>query len=128
VVTNYFYISADLQPIEYENHTIFVLQLIRAEHGLMKLRFVVDSSFTYLLQLKHDGRNSSFCSSMRIKTGSNADEIAIAVIDHEDKTIRSRPKAVLADLQLIEHDGHTLSAVIERENHTIFCVLQLICS
>jgi hypothetical protein len=47
----------------------------------MKLRSVADSLFTYLLQLKHD-----------------------------DKAIISRPKAVLIDLQLIEHDGHTLSA------------------
>ena len=67
-------------------------------------------SFAYLLLLKHDDRNCSFCSSMRIRTGYNADEIVIAVIEHEDKTIRSRPKAVLVDLQLIEHDGHNPSA------------------
>jgi hypothetical protein len=73
----------------------------------MKLRSVVYSLFTYLLQLKHDDRNCSFCSSMRIRTGYNVDQIIFAVISHEDKAIRSRPKAVL---QLIEHDGHTPSA------------------
>jgi hypothetical protein len=63
-----------------------------------------------LLELKHDDRNCSFCSSMRIRTGYNVDQIIFAVIEHEDKTNRSRPKAVLADLQLIEHDGHNPSA------------------
>ena len=76
----------------------------------MKLRSVVDSLFTYLLQLKHDDQNYSFVYSMRIRTGYNADENVIVVIEHEDKTSSSRPKAVLVDLQLIEHDGHTLSA------------------
>jgi hypothetical protein len=38
------------------------------------------------------------------------DRIIFAVIEHEDKALRSRPKAVLVDLQLIEHDDHTLSA------------------
>jgi hypothetical protein len=77
-------------------------------HELMKLRSVADSLFTYLLNLKHDDQNYSLCSSMRIRTGYNADEIVIAVIEHEDKTNRSRPKDVLADLQLIERDGDTI--------------------
>ncbi len=45
-------------------------------------------------------------------------QIIFAVIEHENKTICSRPKAVLVDLQLIEHDGHNPSAAD----------LQLICS
>jgi len=47
---------------------------------------------------------------MRIRTGFNAGQIVFAVIEHEDKTKSSRPKVVHVDLQLIEHDGHTLSA------------------
>ncbi len=74
----------------------------------MKLRSVVDSLFTYLLQLKHDDQNYSFVYSMRIRTGYNVDQIIFAVIEHEDKTNRSRPKAVLVDLQLIERDGDTI--------------------
>jgi hypothetical protein len=46
---------------------------------------------------------------MRIRTGYNVDQIIFAVIEHEDKALRSRPKAVLVDLQLIEHDGHNPS-------------------
>ena len=38
------------------------------------------------------------------------DQIIFAVIEHEDKASHSRPEAVLVDLQLIEHDGHTLFA------------------
>jgi len=56
---------------------------------------VADSLFTYLLQLKHDDRNCSFCSSMSIRL----------LIEHDGKAICSRPKAVL---QLIEHGNHTV--------------------
>lgn len=35
------------------------------------------------------------------------DQIIFAVIEHEDKAIRSRPKDVLVDLQ-IERDGDTI--------------------
>jgi hypothetical protein len=71
----------------------------------MKLRSVADSLFTYLLQLKHDDRNCSFFHSMRIRTDFSVDEIVLAVIEHDDKAICSRPKAVLpligCSLQLI---------------------------
>jgi hypothetical protein len=46
---------------------------------------------------------------MRIRTGFNADEIALAAIEHDDKAFCSRPKAVLVDLQLIERDGDIVS-------------------
>jgi len=39
---------------------------------------------------------------MRIRKGFNVVEIALAAIEHDDKAIYSRPKAVL---QLIERDG-----------------------
>jgi hypothetical protein len=45
---------------------------------------------------------------MRIRTGFNADQMAFAAIEHENKTVCSRPKAVLVDLQLIERDGDTI--------------------
>jgi hypothetical protein len=41
------------------------------------------SLFAYLLRLKHDDRNCSFCSSMRIRTGFNADQRIFAAIEHE---------------------------------------------
>jgi hypothetical protein len=36
--------------------------------------------------------------------------VFILLLKHDDKASCSRPEAVLVDLQLIEHDGHTLSA------------------
>jgi hypothetical protein len=48
--------------------------------GRIKLRSLAESLFTYLLRLKYDDHNHSFCSSMRIRTGFNVDEITFGVI------------------------------------------------